>query len=173
MPKPSIALAALASAAGVSAALLGGCPSLSALECQGGACVDAAPGGEPDGPARGIGCGGGTTCTAPAEECCAREQGTPACVTALQCGGGSDIFCDDPSQCGGAPCWLCNAGGFQGTSCNYEGDIVQAYHCTNPGDVYRLCHSTSQCDAGSTCAPLAIWPPGADAGLSWFYGCKP
>ena len=172
MPKRSIALAW---AGVISAAALAGCPSLSALECQGAACLDAQGGAGGDGGgARGVACGAGVTCAAPQEECCTRFQAAPACVAALQCGGGTDLFCDDPSQCGGAPCWLCNAGGLQGTSCNYEGDIVQAYHCTNPKDVYRLCHSSSQCDAGSTCAPLAITPPGVDGGSSgWFSACQP
>ena len=185
MPKRSVtrrrsrrliaALPALACAAvflGVLAALEG-CPSLSALECQGAGCQDGGGGGEAAVGAGGIACGGGTTCRAPQEECCARLQGSPTCVPALSCNGGSDIFCDDPAQCGGAPCWLCNRGGFQGASCNYTSDIVQAYGCTNPQDIYRLCHSTSECDAGTTCVPLGIVPPGVDAGEVWFYGCQP
>jgi hypothetical protein len=172
MPQPIVAWAwAWAALAG---AALAGCPSLSALECQGAACVDGGGGGGVEaGGARGIACGGGSACAAPQDECCVPSSGPPSCVVALQCSGGTDVFCDDPSQCGGAPCWLCNAGGFQGTSCAYEEDIVKADGCNDPKDVYRLCHSTSQCDAGQVCIALPIVLTGADAGgASWLYACQ-
>jgi hypothetical protein len=171
MPKAIVAMAAAAIVAAVAAAVLAGCPSLSALECQGTAAACADGGGSG---IAGIACGtGDLLCAAPAQECCITEQNAPACVAAFQCSGGTDIFCDDPSQCGGAPCYLCNAGGLQGTSCRYQEDIVEAYHCTDPKDVYRLCHSSSECDAGSTCSPIPIVLPWSDGGSAGFYGCQP
>jgi hypothetical protein len=177
MPKLIVASAGAAVGA-LAAALFLGCPSLSALECQGSGCGSPSEGGAGAGSALDIGCGPAGSCGAPSEECCLTFQKAPACVAALQCTGGTDIFCDDSAQCGGAPCWLCNAGGLQGASCNYQEDIVQTYHCTNPKDVYRLCRSSSECDAGSSCVPIPITlpgPPSADGGSAGptFSACLP
>src|ERR1700735_5432819 len=106
MPKPIVAMVYAAAAA----AALAGCPSLSALECQGTACAEAGAtggGGAEAGGVTGVACGTGGVCHAPKEECCSPAEKPLTCVASLQCNGGSDIFCDDPSQCGGAPCWLC------------------------------------------------------------------
>ena len=176
MPKRTLAVAwaALTAAALLAAAGVVGCPSLSALECQGASCADGGAAGGDGGGVRGIACGAGSSCAPPGQECCLAAQGAASCVVAQSCNGGSDIFCDDPSQCAGAPCFLCNAGGtFQGTSCRYQEDIVQNYKCTSASDVYRLCHATSQCDAGTTCKPFpfSLPLPGGDGG-SWFFACQ-
>jgi hypothetical protein len=172
MLKPTIAAWAAAALAGVA---LAGCPSLSALECQGASCDDGGTSGGGDagpGGVRGLACGGGTTCQAPREECCISAQSVASCTT-QGCNGGSDVYCDDPSQCGGAPCWLCNANGFQGTSCDFATDIVKNWGCSAGHEVYRLCHTSSQCDAGATCAPLPISVRGLDGGgATWFMACQ-
>lgn len=82
-------------------------------------------------------------------------------------------MCDDPRQCpGGAPCWICvNGQGFQGTSCNYQGDIVGQYHCDTT-TALPLCHLTSQCAAGKTCEPLPVQGLDAGAGATWFSACQ-
>ncbi len=74
MPKPIVALILASTAAGLVVGLIG-CPSLSALECQGAACADGGGGASDAGGALGIGCGGGTSCVVPAQECCIPSQG--------------------------------------------------------------------------------------------------
>jgi hypothetical protein len=90
------------------------------------------------------------------------------------CNGGSDIFCDNPSQCPDAgTCWICiNDQGFQGTSCDYEGDIVGNWHCSQTNGAQPLCGSTSQCASGATCEPLAVDGLDAGSGKSWFSSCQ-
>jgi hypothetical protein len=156
-----------------------GCPSLDALECQGAACTDgatAADGANGDGGPTGAGifCGGDPACTPGAQECCLRPDGTTSCVATGTCSNGSDIFCDDPSQCpGGGTCWICvNAQGFQGTSCDYPDDIVANDHCDQT-TARALCHSSSQCEGGATCQPLPVQVLDAGAGATWFQACQP
>ena len=157
-----------------------GCPSLDALECHGSACGDgaAADASQADSPAvdgadgndgATIYCGA-SSCTPPGSECCL-ANGQTSCVSLNGCNGGSDIFCDDPSQCpGGGTCWICiTAGGFQGTSCNYQGDIVGNWHC-DMTNALPLCHSPGQCGDAATCAPLAVAE--LDAGQSFFSACQ-
>ncbi len=177
---------AIAAACGMLAAA--GCPSLDALECHGVTCTDGSASDAPpaeagsssssssssSGGASGIFCGAGQpTCTAPSHECCLNGAGTQtSCTTTSGCNG-SDIFCDDPSQCSdGGPCWICvNGQGFQGTSCDYQGDIVDNDHC-NSSNALQLCHSSSQCQPGTTCRPLAVDGFDAGAGASWFQACQ-
>jgi hypothetical protein len=151
-----------------------GCPSLDALECHGTGCTDAsaADGATVQRDASTIFCGA-SSCAPPAYECCF-ENAQTSCVSTDSCNGGSDIFCDDPSQCpDGGSCWICiNGQGFQGTSCNYEGDIVGNWNCSKTNGALPLCHSTNQCSSGTTCRPLAV--DGFDAGAdeSWFSACQ-
>jgi len=146
------------------------CANLGALECQGDACQDASAGG---GAAPGITCGGGSTCAAGAQECCVAGGGATSCTRTSTCNGGTDIVCDDPRQCpGGGPCWICiTSQGFQGTSCNYQGDIVGQYHC-DMTTALPLCRLSSQCAGGKTCAPLAVEGLDAGAGQTWFSACR-
>jgi hypothetical protein len=156
-----------------------GCPSLDALECHGSACTDGstvADGatGEAGSPTNGILCGGGTRCTPAAQECCFEgTSGTQSCAATFVCSG-SDIFCDDPSQCpGGGTCWICiTTQGFQGTSCDYQNDIVHNDHCDQT-TALALCHDSSQCEGGTTCKPLPVAAFDAGADASWFEACQP
>lgn len=151
------------------------CANLGALLCQGDGCSDASADSSiaaGDGAAPGIGCGAAGTCGPPAQECCIEPGGAPACVGAQTCSGGSDVFCDDPRQCSGGPCWICiNSQGFQGTSCKYQGDIVGNWHC-DMTTTMQLCHLTSQCPSGETCKPLPVEGLDAGAGETWFSACQ-
>jgi hypothetical protein len=172
----AVACAALASA---------GCPSLDALECHGTSCADAAAGDGTTGgdayalseaaagPDAGIFCGPSEACVPPGNECCVTDDAGPSCTPVTGCGG-TDIFCDDPSQCpGGGTCWICiNVQGFQGTSCDYQGDIVANDHC-DPTTALPLCHSSSQCEGGTTCKPIDVPALDAGTGTSWFRACQP
>lgn len=174
---PRVWIAALASSLACA-----GCPSLDALECHGGACDDAAAvdgaaseGGATEGGSSsgGIFCGAGAaTCKPPANECCFQPGGSTACTSLFGCTG-SDVFCDDPSQCtDGGACWICiNAQGFQGTSCDYQGDIVNNDHC-NASNAMQLCHSSDQCSGGTTCQPLDVAGFDAGGGATWFHACQ-
>jgi hypothetical protein len=181
----TLAAAVAAAAAGLASA---GCPSLDALECHGAGCEDgsaagdgaAAEGAGGDGSAAESGspqaqilCGGGAWCTPPHDECCLDQSGSTACTSINGCSG-SDIFCDDPSQCpGGGTCWICvNSQGFQGTSCDFDGDIVANDHC-DLTNALALCHSSTQCEGGTTCQPFAVTGFDAGAGASWFRACQP
>jgi hypothetical protein len=165
--------------AGTLAAATAGCPSLDALECHGGACGDAAAGtdgasGDSGPSSGGIYCGAGGPCTPPTNECCFEyTTSSTSCKATFSCNG-SDIFCDDPSQCaGGSTCWICiTTQGFQGTSCDYQNDIVKNDHC-DQSTAKALCHDSSQCEGGTTCQPLPVL--GFDAGAggdSWFHACQ-
>jgi hypothetical protein len=156
-----------------------GCGSLGNLDaCYPDACDDAAADGTAvDGASSeagsGIYCGSGTTCAAGTQECCFDyADGSTYCTTWGKCPA-SDIFCDDPSQCpGGGTCWICvNAEGFQGTSCDYDGDIVQNDRC-NQSNARALCHSSSQCEGGTTCQPFPVDGFDAGAGDTWFHACQ-
>jgi hypothetical protein len=107
------------------------------------------------------------------DECCLAPGGATSCTSIFGCDGGSDIFCDDPSQCpDGGACWICvNSQGFQGTSCDYQGDIVNNDHC-NASNAKQLCHSTSQCTGGATCQPFVVDGFDAGAGTTWFHACQ-
>jgi hypothetical protein len=162
---------------------IAGCPSLDALECHGSACEDASAAADApsDAPSEasaaydaGVFCGPGVpTCTAGPDECCLDNSGQTSCTSVSSCTG-TDIFCDDPSQCpGGEPCWICvTSQGFQGTSCDFDGDIVGNDHCTH-ATALQLCHSSVQCTNGTTCKPLQVDPFDAGAGTTWFQACQP
>ncbi len=127
-----------------------------------------------DGGTSGIFCPPDEPCAAPKQECCLASNGTTSCVGTGTCSNGTDIYCDDPGQCAdGGTCWICIAGaqGFQGTSCNYQGDIVGNWHC-DMSTATRLCHSSSQCPVGTTCQALAV--PDLDAGpdATWLRACR-
>jgi hypothetical protein len=157
-----------------------GCPGVDALECHGATCpdaasTDAAPSRDSsapatDGSASTIFCGA-SSCTPPGAECCF-GNGPTSCVPAGTCNGGSDIFCDDGSQCDGGTCWICiNGQGFQGTSCNYEGDIVGNWKCDS-SNAMALCRASSECADGGTCTPLDVSGLDAGGGQSFFSTCE-
>ena len=154
----------------ISIAGVASCANLGGLVCQGD-CLDAstaADGGVPD-----LFCGTSSSCDPRTQECCVASGGATGCTNRSACSGGTDIICDDPRQCpGGGPCWICISGqGFQGTSCNYQGDIVGLYHC-DMTTALRLCHAASQCPAGKTCEPLVVDGLSASAGGAWFSACQ-
>jgi hypothetical protein len=154
---------------------LAGCADLGALD-SGDASAAGPEGSAGDGGAPGLFCPPGPACAAPTQECCLASNGTASCVIAGSgaCNLGSDIYCDDPGQCPhGGTCWICIDGtqGFQGTSCNYQGDIVGNWHC-DMTTAMRLCHSTSQCPAGTACQPLAVPELDAGSGTTWLHACQ-
>jgi hypothetical protein len=161
-------------AAAAAAFACAGCPSLDALECHGSGCEDGSVASEAGSPSTGIFCGSGTSCTPATQQCCLLSSGATACVPTSSCAGGSDIFCDDPSQCpGGGTCWICiNAQGFQGTSCDYANDIVRNDGCDQT-TAMALCHTSSECEGGTTCKPLDVPVLDAGTGGSWFQACQP
>lgn len=164
----------LAAACLAALAVLGGCANLGALD-SGDASMTTSPDGLAlDGGTPGVFCPPDTPCAAPMQECCLAANGSTSCVTTGACTGGSDIDCDDPGQCGDAgTCWICidGAQGFQGTSCNYQGDIVGSWHC-DMSTAMRLCHSSSQCPQGTSCRPLAVPELDAGQGTTWFHACQ-
>jgi hypothetical protein len=160
----------------MSASLIAGgvsCANLGALVCQGDNCPDASNEFASDGGKPGIACGGDSVCDPRSQECCVATSGSTSCTSKSACNGGTDIVCDDPRQCPeGGPCWICvNAQGFQGTSCNYQGDIVRQYHC-DMTMALPLCHLTSQCATGKTCEALSVDGLDAGAGANWFSACQ-
>jgi hypothetical protein len=177
-------------AVAASVAVVAGCANLGALECQ-GSCADAsqeaagpeasaADAGEAESPEASAGDGGipgilcapGSDCTPSTQECCLGNSGSTSCTQLGGCGQGTDIECDDPGQCGtGGNCWICVTGqGLQGTSCNYQGDIVGQWGC-NASNARQLCHSTSQCEAG-TCKPFPVMELDAGQGMTWMSACQ-
>jgi hypothetical protein len=149
------------------------CANLGALECQGDACLDASSASAGDGGEPAIACGGGSGCDPRSQECCVGTGGSARCTGPSACSGGTDLACDDPRQCAsGGPCWICiNGQGLQGTSCNYQGDIVGQYHC-DMTTALALCHLTSQCSQGLTCKPLPVDGLDAGGGKTWFSACQ-
>jgi hypothetical protein len=165
-------VSALRALAGAGLALgVASCANLGALVCQGDECQDASS--ESAGDGGGIACGAGSVCDPRSQECCVASGGDTSCTGRSACTGGTDIACDDPRQCpSGGPCWICvNAQGFQGTSCDYQGDIVGQYHC-DMTTALPLCHLTSQCAAGQTCKPLPVDGLDAGTGRAWFSACQ-
>ena len=158
-------------------AALAGCANLGALDsgdASAAASADGSAADGGDGGTQGVFCPPDPPCAAPMQECCLASNGSTSCVTTGACAGGSDIYCDDPGQCGdGGTCWVCIDGkqGFQGTSCNYQGDIVGNWNC-DMTNAMRLCHATSQCPQGTTCQPLAVPELDAGQGMVWLRACQ-
>ena len=89
---------------------------------------------------------------------------TLACVsTAAGCPNGTDIFCDDPSDCPGAVCCIQrdSAGSLLGTACLAQCPAGQTELCAPQGGT---------CTKGS-CGPLTVLPD-PPLSPSWFYGCQ-
>jgi hypothetical protein len=170
--RPAFGVLAALAGAGLVAGLAS-CANLGALECQGDGCVDASNASAGDGGEPAITCGAGAACDPRSQECCVASHGSTSCTSPSACSGGTDIACDDPRQCpSGATCWICvNAQGFQGTSCNYQGDIVGQYHC-DMTTALALCHLASQCGAGQTCKPFPVDGLDAGATMTWFSACQ-
>jgi hypothetical protein len=168
-----------------------GCPSLAALECQGSGCADAASDGRPVGVdasardagadaaaetseagAQGIRCAdGGVFCEPTSQECCVRQGSSCVARVANSCSMGTDIFCDDPSQCAGDPCWIClgKSGDLLGASCAHA-DLVN-WGCGKTGAL-PLCRASGECEAGTTCEPLAVVGFASSPDASWFSACQ-
>ncbi len=156
-------------ALGAIALALAGCANLGELTCS-GACSDASTEAGPttEGGAPEIACGDAGACDPTSQQCCIASNGSPGCVPISGCNGGSDLFCDDPRQCpNGGTCWVCvTTQGFQGTSCNYQGDIVGDWGCS-ASTALPLCHESSQCSGGKTCKPYDT-----GGGPTWLYACQ-
>lgn len=108
-----------------------------------------------DGPTQAtpIRCAAGAPCSAPAQECCLAGDGGLACVsTALSdpCPNGTDIPCDDPSDCAGGVCCLSvdPAMSVLGTRC--------ALSCAS-GD-YTLCNPQAPACTQGSCTSVATQP---------------
>ena len=104
-------------------------------------------------------------CAAPSEECCLTSSNTLTCAsTSLSdpCPQGTDIKCDDPSDCAVGVCCISLDMGSDilGTSCESS--------CGN-GEV-ELCSPGGTCDAGS-CVALNVQPD-PPIHNPWFYACQ-
>jgi hypothetical protein len=100
-----------------------------------------------------IACGMGTTCTAPAQVCCAvvgkaaADGGghTSSCVAAGSCGNGISISCEGTDNCpAGDKCCFTGGQGSSSTTCEPK--------CTGGA---QLCDKQSDCPASETCRPIA------------------
>jgi hypothetical protein len=124
--------------------------------------VDGGPG------ASGIRCAqGGPTCTPGTDECCESASSTLSCVTITPQGacnnGGTDIFCDAPSQCTSGVCCI---------SLQAQGNDLLGTACMTscPSGQIALCaRENGTCAGGLSCKPLTV---GAPFGNDWFYGCQ-
>ena len=104
-----------------------------------------------DGGATGtIACGMGTTCTAPAQVCCAvvgQAAGDAgkhsSCVAAGSCGNGISISCEGTDNCpAGDVCCFSGGNGSSSTSCEPK--------CTGA----QLCNKPSDCPPSETCRSI-------------------
>lgn len=113
-----------------------------------------------------IACGMGTTCTAPAQVCCAVVgQGagdgghSSSCVAAGSCGKGISISCEGTDNCpAGDICCFSGGNGSSSTTCEPK--------CAGA----QLCNKPSDCPPSETCRPIAelgglgFCEPARDAG---------
>ena len=112
-----------------------------------------------------IGCGAGIPCTAGSEECCLSSGESLSCVSTSAsdpCPNGTDILCDDPSDCPGLVCCLQTDSddNLLGTKCQSS--------CTK-ADSYELCAPGGSCAVGScTALPVLPIPP---LTTTSFYAC--
>ena len=111
-------------------------------------------------------CGATLTCTAPGEECCYGADGGLSCSsTSLSdpCPDGTDIPCDDPSDCDAGACFLTvdTAMDILGTRC--------AAACAS-GD-YLLCDPARPSCPQGTCNPLSVQPQPPFSPTS-FHACQ-
>jgi hypothetical protein len=111
---------------------------------------------------QGIRCGG-SLCTPGSQECCLGAQNTLSCTsTSLSdpCPQGTDIPCDDPSDCSSGVCCMTQDG---------QGDLlgtVCAAACS--GGEIELCAPGGTCTQGK-CSSIAVQP---DPPLTGFYACQ-
>jgi hypothetical protein len=122
--------------------------------------------GDGGGATSGIRCAqGGPSCIAGPQECCEASNGSLSCISASEgCNqGGTDIFCDEPSQCGGQACCIdlqAQGNDLLGTACMAS--------CPSP-QITLCARSNGTCAGGLQCKPLTV---GAPFGNDWFYGCQ-
>ena len=122
----------------------------------------------------GIRCAGGSeSCTAGVQECCLGADGTLKCVSggaSDPCPGGTDIPCDDPSDCPGNLCCieLDRTNALLATACRSSCSGSQ------PGGSWReLCAAGTDTCASGTCQPLPNVMPSPPLAAGWFYACQP
>jgi hypothetical protein len=121
--------------------------------------------GDGGGATSGIRCAqGGTACTAGPQECCEASNGSLSCISASGgCNQGTDIFCDEPSQCGGQACCI----SLQTQGSDLLGTVCMA-SCPSP-QIALCARPNGTCAGGLQCKPLTV---GAPFGSDWFYGCQ-
>ncbi len=107
-------------------------------------------------------------CVAATQECCfSSTTDTLACAstaTADPCPNGTDIRCDDPSDCDAGVCCLSLDTGndILGTACEAKCPSGQTELCAPNG---------ATCAGGKTCRPLSVQPT-PPIQNPWFYSCQ-
>jgi hypothetical protein len=113
-----------------------------------------------------IRCAPGSPCTAGTQECCLAGDGGLSCTSPTAsdpCPNGTDIVCDDPSDCPGAACCL---------QLDTSLDLLAtrcASSCSN-GDL-TACDPQGAACAQGTCTAVAVQPQ-PPLTSSWFYACQ-
>jgi hypothetical protein len=113
-----------------------------------------------------IRCAPGSPCTAVTQECCLAGDGGLSCTSPTAtnpCPSGTDILCDDPSDCPGAACCL-----QLDTSLDLLGARC-ASSCSN-GDLTACDPQGAPCTQG-TCTAVAAQPQPPFTS-TWFYACQ-
>jgi hypothetical protein len=122
----------------------------------------------------GIRCAGGSgSCTPGVQECCLGADNTLKCVSggvSDPCPGGTDIACDDPSDCPGNLCCieLDRTNALLATGCRASCSMSQA-----SGSWRELCALGANTCASGTCQPLSNVTPSPPLVAGWFYACQP
>lgn len=120
----------------------------------------------------GIRCGdGGIYCAARSQECCLSSTNALSCVgtnAANACLQGTDIVCDDETDCAGQLCCINfdQSRSLLGTQC--------ASSCPSGGPNGRwleLCDPSGPACTGGTCTPLSV-QPNPPLSATWFYACQ-
>lgn len=113
-----------------------------------------------------IRCNAGASCPSSSEECCLASDASLACASTAvgdPCPLGTDIACDDPSDCPGAACCMAlqTDQSLLGTTCEATCQAGEIPLCAPGG---------AACAQGSCVAvPVKPDPPFT---TPWFYGCQ-
>jgi hypothetical protein len=161
----ALSLVAACIALGACASMLGVDKTYTLGAADGGTGEGGVSEGDGGGATSGIRCAqGGPTCTAGPQECCYASDMSLSCISASKgCNDGTDIFCDEPSQCSGEACCI---------TLQSPGDALLGTACMGscPSPQITLCApSNGTCAGGLQCKPLTVAAP---FGNDWFYGCQ-